>query len=67
MCGFRRGWPRSSPRPFGGAPLLGSEVAAVVGTVTVVGVNTKTRTRIVTGALAVLFVVVILASALGGH
>lgn len=33
---------------------------------TVVGVNAKTRMRIVTGVLVVLFLVVVLASALGG-
>lgn len=35
--------------------------------VTVVGVNAKTRMRIVSGALVLLFVVVVLASALGGR
>jgi len=37
----------------------------VTGTVTVEVVNTRTRTRIVTGVLALLFIVVVLASALG--
>lgn len=35
--------------------------------VTVVGVNAKTRMRIVTGVLVALFAVVVLASALQGH
>lgn len=34
---------------------------------TVVGMNAKTRMRIVTGVLVVLFLVVVLASALGGR
>ncbi len=37
------------------------------GPVTVVTVNAKTRMRIVTGVLATLFLVVVLASALNGH
>ncbi len=41
--------------------------AAPPAPVTVVAVNAKTRMRIVTGVLVVLFLVVVLASALGGR
>ena len=59
--------PRPSGTPPGPPSSPGPEAALAAGPVTVVGVNTKTRTRIVTGALVVLFVVVVLASALGGN
>ncbi|QHF92889.1 hypothetical protein DEH18_02070 [Streptomyces sp. NHF165] len=58
---------RPEPTGLPGPAEQGVGDVARCGRSTVLGVNAKTRIRIVTGGLVLLFVVVVVASALGGH